>query len=104
MGQKKEDKYRQTDRQTTVGRKDEDTERRKEEPLPPNQTRWDQGGDWGRGDWRLWRPPRGRMRSSPARYKEWAPRPCPRVPGRGRGLVSQCCSVGGPRPSPRFAV
>lgn len=31
------------------------------------------------------------------------PSPLPRVPGGGRGLVSQCCSVGGPAP-PRASL
>lgn len=58
---------------------------------------------WG---WGLWRPPRDRIGSSPARYKKWAPRPCPgsRVPGGGEGArvsVLQC--RGGPAP-PRASL
>lgn len=45
----------------------------------------------------------GQKRSSPARYKEWAPRPCPRVPGRVGDSCLSAAVWGGPAP-PRASL
>lgn len=60
MGQKKKGRQVGKDlKQTTEDRKDKDVRGKKEKPLPPNQTGGTRDGAEG-GDWRLWRPPRGR--------------------------------------------
>lgn len=101
MGQKKGRQVRKDRRQWAGKTRTQRGERRS----PSLQTRLGgtREGDWGRGDWRLWRPPRGRMRSSPARYKEWAPHPCPRVPGGGGDSCLSAAVWGGPAP-PRASL
>lgn len=100
-------------RKETVGqdrevRKDDrgrDRDRRgveRKEDHPP-QARPDGTGK-GRMGAGLWRPPRDRIGSSPARYKEWAPRPCPGSRAEGGDSCLSAAVSGGPRPSPRFAV
>lgn len=51
----------------------------------------------------LWRPPRDRIGSSPARYKKWAPRPCPWSRAGGGGSCLSAAVWGGPAP-PRASL
>lgn len=84
------------------GRERQGRKEKKGEAPPSKPDWWDQGWGWVRGLEAL-EAAAGQKRSSPARYKEWAPRPCPRVPGRVGDSCLSAAVWGGPAP-PRASL